>query len=198
MLQLIRSACQLSGFALVRKASLLVGCGILWSDTSIAQPTDFLLAPGRAGRVEIGMPVDDVRREFGEGNVRLVDLRKEGRFTPALEVRLPSRPEIAALLVDVREWPCAEFAVWGVNVKDPRFRTREGLGVGSTLAELRRAYEIKITEEEGHAAIVTALRMTFSMTTGNPLDQQRVLSVWLWPDPIGVHTRRCPERPIGK
>lgn len=144
------------------------------------------------------MPVDELQQRLGKQNVRLVDRRKEGMFTPAIELRLSSQPGVPAMFADVREWPCAVFAVWGVDVKDPRFRTPEGLGVGSTLAELRRAYEIEITQAEGHAAIVKTLRMTFSSTTGPALDQQRVVSVWLWPDPIGVHTQRCPDRPFSK
>lgn len=173
--------------------------GILSVSASIAQPaTDFLLSPGRAGRVELGMPVDELRRRLGEESVRIVDRRKEGMFTPAIEVRLPSRPDMAAMFADIREWPCAVFAVWGVEVRDPRFRTPEGLGVGSTLAELRRAYHVEISESEGHAAMVKTLKMTFSLTSDAPADRQRVVSVWVWPDPVRVHNQRCPERPIGK
>ena len=50
---------------------------------------DFLLATGRAGRVELGTSVDEIYAIFGRENVRLVDAFKEGMFSPALQITLP-------------------------------------------------------------------------------------------------------------
>ena len=88
------------------------------------------------------------------------------------------------IVTDIREWPCGEFSVWGIEVRDPRFRTKGGIGIGSTEGELRRAYSFHITEAEGaHAAMVDALKMSFSLSREAPVEQQRVTSVWIWPIP---------------
>ncbi len=160
-----------------------------------APATDFLLEPGRAGRIELGTSVDEIYQRFGRETVRLVDLFKEGMFSPALEVKLTDASVVPSVVADIREWPCGAFSVWGIDVRDPRFRTKDGLGVGSTVDELRRFYAFHISEQEGaHAAVVQALKMSFSLTREGPLNGQRVTAVWIWPDPDAVRKRRCPGR----
>ena len=144
-------------------------------------------------RIESGTSVDEMYQFFGRDNVRLVDLFKEGLFSPALEVKLAGTTAVPAVVTDIREFPCGEFSVWGINVRDPRFRTKDGFGVGSTAGDLRRSYPFQVSEEEGaHAAIVKTLQMSFSLTRQGPVDQQRVTSVWIWPDPDAVRKKRCP------
>ena len=158
-----------------------------------AQSTSFLLAPGRAGALEIGLPVDSVLRVFGRDRVRLVDLQLEGHFTPAIELVLVDSRATPALVAPIREVPCGEFAVYGMSVYDPRFRTREGVGVGSTIGELRRAYDVRLNREEGHSVVVPALRMTFEINGTRFADSVRVTSVWVWSDPNEIRARRCPR-----
>jgi hypothetical protein len=164
----------------------------------VSQPapaSEYLLATGRAGRIELGTSVDEMYQFFGRDNVRLVDLFKEGLFSPALEVKIPGATVVPAVVTDIGEWPCGEFSVSGIDVRDPRFRTKDGFGVGSTAGDLRRSYPFEVSEEEGgHAAIVKALQMSFSLTRQGPVDQQRVTSVWIWPDPVAVRKKRCPGR----
>jgi hypothetical protein len=156
---------------------------------------EWLLTTGRAGRIELGTPVDDVYQMFGMGNVSLVAEFREGMFSPTLTVTLPDTTTKPALTLDIREWPCAEFSVWGISVQDGRFRTKDGFGVGSRAGDLRRAHPFQITDEEGmHAAVVNDLKMTFSLTRQGPVDDQRVTSVWIWPDPEAVRKKRCPGR----
>ncbi|HET7217330.1 MAG TPA: hypothetical protein VFJ02_04750, partial [Vicinamibacterales bacterium] len=128
----------------MRSVAVISAILVSWSVTDVAGQSasraEFLLSAGRAGAFEIGEPVDALYRRVGRERVTLVDLFKEGLFSPALEIRLPGASESPALIADIREWPCGDFSVWGLAVRDSRFRTREGLGVGSTAAELRRAY----------------------------------------------------------
>jgi len=96
----------------------------------------FLLAFGRAGVLQLGLPIDDLYRRIPVAQTRLVDLREEGSFTPAIEIRLDpaaKQPAIRALYRSLG----ATWAVFALEVTDPRFRTVDGLGVGSTLAEIR-------------------------------------------------------------
>ncbi len=156
---------------------------------------EFLLEPGRAGRMELGMSVDQVYERFGRENNTLVDLFKEGLFSPALQIRLAGPGTAISMVTDIGEWPCGEFSVRGIDVLDGRFRTKDGFGVGSTAGELKRSYPFKISEEEGaHAAIVDALKMSFALSHEGPVDDQRVVGVWIWPDPVAVRRKRCPGR----
>lgn len=158
---------------------------------------EYLLAAGRAGRIELGTSVDEMYQFFGRDNVRLVDLFKEGFFSPALEIKLAGTTVVPSVVTDISEWPCGEFSVSGIDVRDPRFRTKDGFGVGSPAGDLRRSYPFQVSEEEGaHAAIVKVLHMSFSLTRRGPADQQRVTSVWIWPDPDAVRKKRCPGRRI--
>jgi len=180
---------------------LVLTCCCLWvwawaTDLRLAgqQSAEFRLAAGRAGGVEIGLPVDDLYRLVGRENTRLVDLFNEGMFQPALEIRLPGSPVTPAIIVPVREWPCIEWSVQGIEVRDPRFRTAAGIGVGSTLADIRRHYKVTVSEEEGAHAVAKEEGMTFNFADGSFAPTAKVISVWIYGDPVAVRKARCPER----
>lgn len=155
---------------------------------------EFLLAPGRAGRFSIGMPVDEVYRHVGRERTRLIDLYREGKFDPALEVRLAGAAGPAGLVMPIREWPCIEWSIQGIRVRDPRFRTAEGIGVGSTLGDLSEAYPTKTSEEEGPHAWVESIRMNFGLEDASFAPTAKVTSIWIPGDPVAIRTARCPER----
>ncbi len=120
--------------------------------------------------MEVGAIVEEVYEIFGRENISLVAQFGEGSFSPALEIRLPSATVSPAMVIPFREgWPCPGFRVVGVDVRDPRFRTSEGFGVGSTLSEIRQRYQVKLTqgEEGAYGAYVATLEMSFNF--GGPI-----------------------------
>jgi hypothetical protein len=157
-------------------------------------PDEFLISEGKAGLIEVGMPVEDVLQVYGRERVRIVDLKKEGSFTPAIEIDVPGSSVRAALIADIREWPCPVFSVTGISVRDPRFRTADGFGVGSMLADLQRRKTVRISREEGWSAYVADPKMSFGLEAVGATGAARVASVWVTLDPTTVRSRRCPGR----
>jgi hypothetical protein len=159
------------------------------------QAPAFLLEPGKAGPFELGATVEEIYRLVGRDRVRLVDLFNEGMFTPALEIQSPESNAGPAIIAHIREWPCAQFSVSGILVRDYRFRTREDLGIGSTLGELRRHYTVEIMRGEGdEIAYVRSLNLSLVLAAEEtPTDSSKVKSVWVPPQPQEVRKRRCPH-----
>ena len=154
-----------------------------------------VLAPDRAGRIRVGMSVSEVQKLLGRDRVQLIDWNREGHFDPALAITLPGADLSPAIIAPVREWPCVEYSIQGLQILDPRFRTAKGVGVGSTLGELRQHYVLRLSEEEGAHAWVEAIRTNFGLENGSGRDDVRVTRVWLpGPSPAVIRRERCPSR----
>lgn len=159
------------------------------------EPTEtarFLLDAGMVGQLESGMLVEDVYRLFGRSNVAIAATFPEGIFQAVLRITLPGSAAKPALIAEIDRWPCGQFTVGRVTVMDPRFRTRDGLGVGTTEAELRRRFSFTIEEAEGcHCAFIKSLNLTFRLS--GPPAAQRVSSVLVIADPVAIRAKRCPH-----
>ena len=156
------------------------------------QQAERLLTGERAGKIALGMTVDAVYAAYGRENVALVDLYGEGHFTPAIQIFLPSErgtPVAVATIAAV----CGRYVVMGVSVSSAYFRTGDGLGVGSTLREVRQRYPgARINREEQPSLIVSDARLTFATSDDRFTDSTRVVRVWttsVLPD----SARRCPR-----
>jgi hypothetical protein len=121
---------------------------------------------GRAGPVAIGLVAENVYREF---NARLIDLKLEGYLTPALEIRLPGS-ERTSLIAEIGAFGDT-LVVTRIRVLDPRLRTKEGIGIGSTYADLRSRYSIAwvAAGEEDFVARAEPLGISFMLdVSGRP------------------------------
>jgi hypothetical protein len=189
----------------MRASTLIIALGATLAATQ--QPRNpewsgasFVLERGRAGQFQLGMTADEVYRAAGEQHVRLVATFPEGMFQPVLQIEIQGSDARPALTAPIREWPCPGFAIWGIAVHDPRFRTKSGLGVGSTLGEIKRRHPAATVEgigtDGGPRVAIPEIRLTFGMELAAETftDDSRVVSVWVIPDPVGVRARRCPDR----
>lgn len=149
---------------------LVMSLGLLPLATgNAATGEDFLLSPGQAGPLKLGMTIDALYGRYGRENTRLLDLYPEGLFDPALAVYLKKGRQGQPALVAEIAWK-DNWVVSRLFVYDRRFKTREGIGAGSTLGELRKAYPVQgIVWIEGDVNVpVPDLKMAFG------LDQQKI------------------------
>jgi hypothetical protein len=131
-----------------------------------AQPT-FLLEQHKAGNLTTGTDVDSLYIIYGKQNTKIIDLYLEGMFSPAIEIyigRIESNsPSLVAELQGRK--------VYRINVYDERFKTQDGIGIGSTLQELKKHYKIQFLSGEGNfIAHVSELSMSFILDSGPPVE----------------------------
>src|SRR5918994_4599712 len=65
-----------------------------------ASRNEFLVTEGKAGPIEIGMPIDDLAHRFGRERIRLIDQAKEGHFSPAIAVDIPGASIAAPIIAE--------------------------------------------------------------------------------------------------
>ena len=99
-----------------------------------------LVERGKVGSVAIGSDAETIFDEFGD-RARLVDLQLEGQLTPALEIKLFGVQTPVSLVAEILPSD-NKLVVTRIRVIDPRLRTKEGVGVGSTYSDLRKHYAI--------------------------------------------------------
>jgi hypothetical protein len=140
---------------------------LLWNGPARGGAKEFVLSRGKAGPIETGMTVDQVFASVGRKSARLVDQQIEGFSSPALEIYLTknqrTRPSLVAEIV-------GHDRIGRINVYDSRFKTEKGIGVGSTLGEIRREYRVDwIGFGEGPlCARVEQIGMTFALDYSKP------------------------------
>jgi len=164
-------------------------CFFLFGSALPAQSAEWQLTPTRAGKIILGMTIDSLHDAVGRENVRLVDLMLEGQFSPALQVYQPFQPGSPLAIAEI-VGTCG-FRVSRISAVSPLLRTADGLGVGSTIGEVRKRYPAaRIGRGEGSVLIVEPLQMSFSTVNDTFADSSRVVSVLLW-SPLPESTRKC-------
>jgi hypothetical protein len=175
------------------------------------------ISMGKAGPLQIGMSIDDLYQRVGRENTKLLDAFSEGNFSPVIEIyRAGKGEEKPSLIVEVVGLCSASaaklgvtygsgFVVGGITVQDPQFKTNLGIGVGSSLGEIRRWYKVDwITFGEGPlVARVDQIGVSFALDYSTPSDEwyrthdpvlipdsARVTSIGLALPPVEIASQR--------
>jgi hypothetical protein len=158
--------------------------------------SSFLVERGHAGVFEIGMTVDEAQAIAGIEQTKLSATYGEGMFEPELQISLPGFTRGPAITAPIRDFPCFVPALSGLMVLDPRFKTARGIGVGSTLADIRKyqpAAKISNFGSDGFPGVFDAepgVSIVFGNATASR-DTARVTGLWVHTGP-NVRSRRCP------
>jgi len=101
----------------------------------------FLLQKHSAGQLKIGMNSKELYTLFDKKYTKFVDLYIEGHYCPAIEIYLrkteTEKPSLVAEITQKDNW-----TVWRIRVYDTRYKTAKDIGVGSTIGEIRKVYNV--------------------------------------------------------
>lgn len=132
---------------------------ILLLTTALAQPPsgsdevkpEFLITGTRAGHLELRMPVDTLWHFYSLDSVKPGHDWDEGLYNPELYV-FEGEKKLLEIHVDCARIGLvgAHFIINSMLVLDERFRTTKGIGVGSTLGELKKKYPVTDIYERVH------------------------------------------------
>ncbi len=109
------------------------------------------------------MPVSEMRKTVPEQLVKEVSITKEGRGYHAYEIRRSEKDIQAGLRVEETCEPTCK--IWRVQVQDPAYKTKKGLGIGSTLGEVKKYYKISFlgAGETEIVAVSNEAKLTFML-----------------------------------
>jgi hypothetical protein len=138
---------------------LFVTTGILSNSlTAFSQEPSshsFLILPHEAGDIRIGMSVEEVYKAYGSKWVDKLEIDPTSQESPGPDLQIfvdePGR-HIASLLVYLDN-DNHKKVDW-VSVSDERFKTVKGIGIGSTLEEIRGKYRDFILTKWGESDMV--------------------------------------------
>ncbi|QMU29802.1 hypothetical protein [Adhaeribacter radiodurans] len=126
-------------------------------------PNNRLISRGQIGPIRIGMTINEMRKTVPAALLKEVPITKEGRGNLAYEIRRSEKENKAGLRVEETCEPTCK--VWRVLVYDSAYKTKEGLGIGSTLGDVKKHYKITYlgAGETEIVAVADEAKLTFML-----------------------------------
>ncbi|MGV3504383.1 MAG: mechanosensitive ion channel protein MscS [Adhaeribacter sp.] len=149
---------------------------------SPADPASYRISPGQAGPIRIGMQVSELKEKL-PGQLKETVLHLEGQPYKAFQIGQFE----SGVLVEEKCRP--DCQVWRIQVRDAAYRTGEGLGVGSSLGEVKKHYPISFLGpgETEIVAISKQKKITFLLdVSGLPEKKVPFLNLQNTPDSVKV------------
>ena len=116
------------------------------------------------------MPESSIYQAWPRNLTRKVTTYPEGIETPAVQIILGRNRELPSLVVILNGQ-----TVYGIEVHDPRFKTAQGIGVGSSIGDLRKTkLHFEFNREEGDGLICDELGMKFAVDI-DPFTDRRLV-----------------------
>jgi hypothetical protein len=143
----------------------------------------YRVGPGQVGAIKTGMPTADLKQVIPASQLRETSIHQEGQAYKAYEVNLHG----GGVLVEEICAPACR--VWRIQVRNPAYRTAEGLGVGSSLGEVKEHYPISFlgSGETEIVAVSNQKKITFMLDVSHlPPQQVPWLNLQNTPDSVKV------------
>ncbi len=102
-------------------------------------PGEFTLATGYAGAIGVGKSIDNLYQQFGKQAVAPGEEFLAGRTYPVLRAYESGNGSPSLTVYFAQSKQGQDKIITAIRVFDDRFKTANGIGVGATLGELRRA-----------------------------------------------------------
>jgi hypothetical protein len=119
----------------------------------VTDPAAFVISPGKVGRLQIGMSINEMRQHVPPGfTIKDTTLSLEGQDYTAYV--LQAGGDSKGLLVEQQCDP--ECKVWRLRVRDTAYKTAQGIGIGSRYGEVQHTYPISyVSPGEGNFVAVS-------------------------------------------
>lgn len=116
---------------------------------------EWIILRHAAGKVKIGDTKEDIYGKYPKESLEYVQAGKEDNDTAIIKIMSGGEPAIVA------EFDTEKTSmIWRIRVKDFRYKTSEGIHVGSTVDALREAYDdLDVRVNNGNAFIIVGSTM---------------------------------------